>query len=130
MIGLDTNILIRYIAQDDAINSPRADAIMNSLTVDEPGWIALTALAELIWVLVRRFRMDRSGIYTILTKLLTNPVLIIEQSDIVQQAARRYLNGNAEFTDCLVACACESAGCAKILTFDKRAAKTAGMTLA
>jgi predicted nucleic-acid-binding protein len=130
MIGLDTNILIRFVAQDDPVKSPIANAIMNSLSVDKPGWIAVTAIAEFTWVMTRTFRISRTDAYSLLDRFLTMPVVVIEQEDLVRKAAGLFLNGSAEFTDYLVACSGQAAGCTHTLTFDRRAAKSAGMMLA
>ena len=130
MIGLDTNILVRFVAQDDAVNSPRANAIMKSLSVEEPGWIAVTAIAEFAWVMTRTFRIARKDVYSLLDRLLTRPDVVVEQSDLVHKAANLFLRGNAEFTDYLVACTGQAAGCTHTVTFDRKAAKSAGMTLA
>ncbi len=130
MIGLDTNILIRYVAQDDALLTPRANAVMAQLTPDDPGWISLTAMAELTWVLKRRFKQDRAQIHRVLLSLLSQSKIAIEQPELVRKAAGLYLQGNADFTDYLVACSGKAAGCTTTLTFDRKAAKSAGMTLA
>jgi predicted nucleic-acid-binding protein len=130
MIGLDTNVLVRFVAQDDSINSPRANAIMNSLSFEEPGWIAITAVAEFAWVMKRKFGIDRADVYSMLNLFLTRPDLVIEQADLVHKAASLFRTGNAEFTDYLVACSGQAAGCTHTITFDRKAAKSAGMTLA
>ena len=49
MIGLDTNVLVRYIMQDDARQSLSATKLMESLTVDEPGFVSLVSVVELGW---------------------------------------------------------------------------------
>ena len=130
MTGLDTNILIRYVTQDDAQLSPRANAIMNALTAESPGWISVTVLAEFAWVLSRRFKIDRTGIHAVLAQLFVQPNLVIEQHELVRKAATQYLRGTADFSDYLVARSGEVAGCTATLTFDRKAAKSAGMTLA
>ena len=130
MIGLDTNILVRFVAQDDAVNSPLANAIMASLSVDEPGWIAVTAIAEFAWVMTRRFRIARKDVYSLLNRFLTMPEVEVEQHELVRKAANLFLIGSADFTDYLVACSGQAAGCSHTLTFDRKAAKSAGMTLA
>ena len=130
MIGLDTNILVRFVAQDDPVNSPRANAIMKSLSVEEPGWIAITAIAEFAWVMRRKFGIARADVYSLLNLFLTRPDLVIEQSALVHRAASLFLSGTSEFTDYLVACSGHAAGCRHTLTFDRKAAKSAGMTLA
>jgi len=130
MTGLDTNILIRYVTQDDVQLTPRANAIMDSLTAESPGWISLTAMAEFVWVLSRRFKIDRTRIHIVLQQLLVQPNLAIEQQELVRKAAAQYLRGTADFSDYLVACSGEIAGCKETVTFDRKAAKSAGMTLA
>jgi predicted nucleic-acid-binding protein len=130
MIGLDTNILVRFVSQDDPVNSPRANAIMNSLSTEEPGWIAVTAIAEFAWVMTRKYRVTRTDLYTLVDRLLTRPDIVVEQADLVHKAANLFRRGNAEFTDYLVTCSGQAAGCTHTLTFDRKAAKSAGMTLA
>jgi predicted nucleic-acid-binding protein len=130
MIGLDTNILVRFVAQDDPVNSPRANTIMKSLSVEEPGWIAVTAIAEFTGVMTRTFQISRADIYSMLDMFLTWPEIVIEQADLVRKAANLFVLGTAEFTDYLVACSGHAAGCTHTLTFDRKSAKSAGMTLA
>jgi predicted nucleic-acid-binding protein len=130
MTGLDTNILVRFIAQDDPVNSPKANSIMKALSVEDPGWISVVALAEFAWVMHRKFRISRPDLYTMLTMFLTWPEVVVEQADLVRQAVAMFQNGNADFADYLVACACRSAGCSRTLTFDRKAAKSDAMTLA
>lgn len=130
MIGLDTNILVRFIAQDDALQSPKADAIMASLTVEEPGWIALAAIAEFAWVMKRKFRISREQIYLTIWNLLSRKELVFEQREQVSQAMNLYRTGSADFSDYLVAVSAQAAGCVHSLTFDRKAAKMAGMILA
>ena len=61
MIGLDTNILVRFLALDDPAQIPKARAIVDSLTVDEPGWVSSASLLELVWVFTSSFGADRVG---------------------------------------------------------------------
>ena len=62
MIGLDTNILVRFFGQDDIVQCKKAEEIMLSLTAEKPGWVALAALMELLWVMTSIFRFDRNGV--------------------------------------------------------------------
>jgi predicted nucleic-acid-binding protein len=130
MIALDTNILVRFVAQDDPVNSPRANAIMSSISIDEPAWIAITAVAEFACVMSRVLRIERADVYSLLDQLLKRPDVVVEQADLVRKAANQFRSGGAEFSDYLVACSGEAAGCTHTLTFDRKAAKSAGMTLA
>jgi predicted nucleic-acid-binding protein len=130
MIGLDTNILVRYLANDDPVNSPKADRIMRSLTASDPGWISITAMAETIWILTRRFKVDRANVGQIVDELLGLPEILIEQRELVRNAVDLYRASAADFSDCLVSCSGSTAGCRTTLTFDRKAARHAGMTLA
>jgi predicted nucleic-acid-binding protein len=129
VIGLDTNILLRFLAQDDPMQSPRANAVMASLTIAEPGWIGLTSIVELVWVMASQKRLDRRGIAALLSRLLTREEVVIEQASLVERAMQLYRKGNADFADCLIATSAKAAGCSRTLTFDRKAARDAGMEL-
>jgi predicted nucleic-acid-binding protein len=129
VIGLDTNILLRFLAQDDSIQSPKANAVMASLTIAEPGWISLTSIVELVWVMTSQKRLDRRGIAALLSRLLTREEFVIEQASLVQSAMQLYRKGNADFADCLIAISAKAAGCSRTLTFDRKAARDTGMEL-
>ena len=129
MTGLDTNILARFFLQDDPLQSPKADAIMGALSLSEPGWIGMATVLELVWVLSTKNRIDRTGITKILSHLLTREEIVIEQSNILQTALQLYRNGNADFADCLIAASARAAGCSRTVTFDRIAARDAGMEL-
>jgi predicted nucleic-acid-binding protein len=127
--GLDTNVLARFFLQDDPQQSPKADAVMGSLSVAEPGWIGLASILELVWVISSQKRLDRRGITTILSQLLTREEIVVEQAGIVQSALLLYRIGNADFADCLIASSAKAAGCIRTVTFDRKAARDAGMQL-
>jgi predicted nucleic-acid-binding protein len=129
MIGLDTNILVRFFGRDDPIQSKRAEQIMSSLTAEEPGWVSVAALMELQWVMTSVFRFDRIGVIQVLNRLLTREEIVIEQADTVRAALGLYGLGNADFPDCMIAASARAAGCSRTLTFDRRAARDAGMEL-
>lgn len=129
MTGLDTNVLARFFLQDDPQQSPKADAVMGSLSVAEPGWIGLASILELVWVISSQKRLDRRGITTILSQLLTREEIVVEQAGIVQSALLLYRIGNADFADCLIASSAKAAGCIRTVTFDRKAARDAGMQL-
>ena len=129
MIGLDTNVLLRYFGQDDARQSPKADAIFDSLTADDPGWVGLAALLELVWVMTSRKGAGRVIVADTLDQLLAMESMAVEQASTVANAVRRFRSGKAEFADCLIAASAQSAGCSRTLTFDRIAARNAGMEL-
>lgn len=50
MIGLDTNVLVRYLAQDDPTQSPRATEIIEQeISKEKPGYISSVVLVETVW---------------------------------------------------------------------------------
>jgi predicted nucleic-acid-binding protein len=129
LIGLDTNVLVRFFAQDDRMQSPKADRVMASLSSTEPGWVGIATLVELAWVLRTSSRLDRHGVGQVLNHLLTREEIVVEQADLVEVALRLYRKGNSDFADCLIACSARAAGCSRTVTFDCRAARDAGMEL-
>lgn len=129
MTGLDTNILARFFLQDDPLQSPKADKIMGSLTLEEKGWVGVATILELIWILSRKNRIDHSGITAILNQLLARVEIEVEQSITVMTAVQQFRNGKADFADCLIAASAKAAGCSRTVTFDRIAARDAGMEL-
>ncbi len=129
MIGLDTNVLVRYIMQDDPKQSPKATRLIERLTTDEPGFIPLVAIVELVWVLGSCYGLDREQIAAAIELLLRSKELIVDRADQVTRAQRRFKEGGADFADCLIERIAHGAGCGATMTFDAGAAKSAGMTL-
>lgn len=127
MIGLDTNILARFLLRDDELQSPKATRLLGSLTAEDPGWVGVAAILELVWVLNSRNRFDRKTIARTLEKLLVQESLMIEQESVVQSAVQLFRGGNADFADCLIAASAQAAGCTRIVTFDRIAAPDAEM---
>ena len=129
MTGIDTNVLVRFFAKDDPQQSPKAKAVLNSLTILEPGWVGTATILELVWTMRSTFRMSRAGIGGMLGQLLSREGVVIEQFDTVRRALQVYRSANADFADCLIAASARAAGCDKTVTFDRIAARDAGMQL-
>jgi predicted nucleic-acid-binding protein len=129
MIGLDTNVLVRYIMQDDPKQSPRASRLIDSLSAESPGFVPLVAVVELVWVLSSSYALSRQQIAAALELLLRGKELVIDRADLVVQAVRRFSSGGADFADCLIESSASAAGCRATMTFDAGAVKAAGMTL-
>jgi len=128
MIGLDTNILVRFLTHDDPVQTPAAIKLMGSLTPASPGFVSLVAIAELTWVLGSLYGLEKSEVELVLENLLRSEALVFERSEIVWQALRRFKTGNAGFSDCLIERCGDAAECIHTFTFDRRAV-TAGMRL-
>ncbi len=129
MIGLDTNVIVRYIAQDDPLQSPQAGDLIESLTAEAPGYLPLVVVVEVGWVLQDCYGVSRAELAAVLDTLLRTKTLVLEQGETVYKATRLFAAGNADFADCLIACSSKAAHCDYTATFDKGAAKALGMCL-
>lgn len=124
MIGLDTNVLVRYIVQDDPEQSALATTFIESrCTTDSPGFVNNVVLVELVWVLERGYSYPKSAILSVLKQLVVTAELKLEHSDSVREAVRLYEMGSAGFADCLIAALNRQYGCSMTMTFDRRAGK-------
>lgn len=129
MIGLDTNVLVRYVMQDDPRQSPRATRLIESLSAEAPGFVPLVALVELVWVLAGSYGLSRAQVATVLDTMLRSKELMVDRADLVTQALSRCAAGSADFADALIERIAAAAGCSVTMTFDAGAAKAAAMTL-
>ena len=129
MTGLDTNVLVRYMMQDDATQSPRATRLIESLTAEAPGFVPVVVLVELVWVLTGSYGRDRAQVASVLDALLRSKELVLDRPEWVTQALKRYRTGAADFADALIERLSAAAGCSVTMTFDAGAVKAAAMTL-
>ena len=130
MIGLDTNVVVRYLTQDDHKQSQIVTRLMEkTLSSDEPGFISLVVLAEVVWVLTSLYSVDRASVSEIVSGLLTTEQLRVENAELVWRAKRRYEASKADFSDALIAECAVAAGCKRAVTFDRSAAATSGFDL-
>ncbi len=129
MIGLDTNVLVRYIAQDDSRQSAQAGKLIESFTQEAPGFVSLVTLAETVWVLEDVYATRREQIARIVETLLQTQTLVVQTPELVWQALRGFEASKADFADHLVERSGAAAGCTATVTFDKAAARGAGMQL-
>lgn len=129
MISLDTNILVRYLVNDDIDQSAAARSLAVALTAEEPVFVCREVLVELVWVLERSYGFSCDAISTALLDMLATAGLILETSDDVARAALRYRRGDADFSDLMIAAASRRPGAAPLYTFDQRAARLDGVRL-
>lgn len=129
MIGLDTNVLVRYITQDDSKQSLQATKLIDSLSAENQGFIAIVSLVELVSVLQGCYLATKSEVVSVLEKLLRAKEITVENAEIVWQALHAYARSNADFSDCLIECSGANAKCVHTVTLDSKTAKSAGMVL-
>ena len=129
MIALDTNVVVRFLTQDDPTQAARANALFARLTEAEPGFLCREVVVELVWVLERAYGLPRPDISAALNGLLASRELIVEAPDRTGLALERYHHGGAGFSDHMIALAARDAGCNATLSFDRKAVSYAGMTM-
>jgi predicted nucleic-acid-binding protein len=129
MIGLDTNVLVRYITQDDSKQSALANTLIEGLDDVSPGFVTLITVVELSWVLESAYNFSRQQFAEVMQTLMAVEAIKLDRAASVASAVRSYVASNADFSDCLIERLSVTAGCDRTMTFDKAAAKSAGMTL-
>ncbi len=129
MIGIDTNVLIRLVMQDDPIQCGKVDSFLAGLSTREVGFISLVTLIESVWVLEKHYRLPRLDLARFVEDLLGATELKVEREAAVSQALACFRGSTADFADCLIDRIHRDAGCTHTVTFDIAAAKSTGMVL-
>ena len=130
MKGLDINVLVRYLVQDDPKQSALATRyIERHCTADNPGFIGQIVLCELAWVLESNYHQSRTEIASIIEQLLQVAQLEVMDPDVAWRALSDYKDSNADFPDHLMARVNEAQGCETTLTFDNKASKHPALQL-
>lgn len=123
MIGLDTNVLVRFLTQDEPRQSRIATQLIGSLTEEEPGFVSSVVLAEIAWVLERAYGAPRDKIAEAVEGLLRSREVVVENASAAFRALTVYERGRrVQFADALIAEASALAGADRTVTFDARAA--------
>ena len=130
MIGLDTNVVIRYLTQDDAKQAALASRLFeHTLSAAHPGFIGHITLCEIAWVLAESYGADRKRIRGVIERLLATKQLVVEQAELVWKALRAWEGVNADFSDALIGQLAIAHGGEKTVTFDRTAARLPGFEL-
>ena len=127
MIGLDTNVLVRYLTQDDPVQSRAATALIeHRLTEQNPGFISIVAMVEMAWVLERAYGVADADIATAIERILQAAELIVENEQQVFTAMIALKEGRGSFADALIGALGRRAGCEFTVTFDRGALRLPG----
>ena len=130
MIGLDTNILVRYLTQDDPIQSAKAREIVERrLTEEKPGFVSIVAMVEIVWVLERAYGLTPHEIVGAVERMLQTDVLVVENEQEVFTAMIALKDGRGSFADGVIAALGARMGCSCTLTFDRKALRLPGFEL-
>lgn len=129
MIALDTNVLVRYLVQDDATQAQIASDVIDGLSEADQGFVGREVLIELVWVLERAYGFSRMEIANALDGLLAAIELVIENADDLGLAIELYRNDGYGFADMMIAAAARRVGARELVTFDRKAARLRGVRL-
>jgi len=131
MIGLDTNILVRYFTQDDPVQSEVANRLIEThCSRSNPAHINQIVLCELVWVLRRAYSYDKEQLLALLDQLLITVELDIENEELARKALTAWRNGTADYSDYLLALSNQASGCELTYSFDRKLARHDSVTLA
>jgi len=127
MIGLDTNMIVRLIVEDDLVQSERAAHFIESnCTSERPGFINRVTLCETVWVLKTGYGFDREKIAAVIKRITEALHFVVEDREHVQRALDRFERAAVDFADALVAEVNRAHGCSATATFDRKAARLSG----
>ena len=127
MIALDTNVVLRYLVGDDAVQADLAATFLETqLSEGNPGFISLVVVCELVWALTRAYDQPRATVAAALTQLVNTPQLVVESAEVVEAAIG---HENADIADAIIHQIGQAAGCAGTVTFDRKFARVKGVVL-
>lgn len=127
MIGLDTNVIVRYLTQDDPAQSPLATGLIeNRLTVEAPGFVSVVVMVETAWVLERSYNLGAVELSAAIERMLQIDVLNIQHEQEVFTAMIALKQGRGSFADELIAELSHAADCDYTVTFDQKALRLNG----
>ncbi|CAN5405833.1 PIN domain-containing protein [soil metagenome] len=127
MIGVDTNVLIRHLVKDDAVQTEHARRFFEERDGEDPAYVSTEVIVELEWVLTRRYKVPRLVAHGMIRSLLNSRDILVEAAPAVRRALADSEDANAELADAIIAHAAIDAGCDGIVTFDRRAQRLPGM---
>lgn len=121
MIGLDTNVLVRYLTQDDPAQARLVNALIDRLVADgERAFVGRIVLCELAWVLAGPYRFDKQSIAKALEAIVATAQFEVDGKDTVARALDEFRRGRADFADYLLGRSHQEAGCSVTVTFDRQ----------
>jgi predicted nucleic-acid-binding protein len=124
MIGLDMNVLVRLLVDDDATQVRQAREFMSHRCgPDNPGFVDRVALCEMVWVLSAGYGYGKADIAAAIHKLLGSRDVLLEDAESVHAALRAYRTSGVDFADALIGEVNRARGCEATASFDRMAAK-------
>ncbi len=125
MIGVDTNVLVRYLVQDDPRQSAAArQFIENELSADNKGMISSIVFCEVVWVLSRAYEQPKERLLEVIRGILETDVFEVERRDCAWRAFYDFEEGKSDFSDYYIGEINRATGSVCTVTFDARAARS------
>jgi predicted nucleic-acid-binding protein len=122
MLGIDTNVLVRYLVRDDPAQYERARRLISrQITAGESILVSLLVLLETEWVLRSRYELPKPAIVVTFSALLEASELTFEDEPSLEQALYSWKDSGADFADCLIDARHRRLGCRATATFDAQA---------
>lgn len=118
--GIDTNVLVRYLTQDDPVQARRANAIIEG-TLAKRGscYLSIVVLCEIAWVLRGAYRFGKNAVLLALDRILETAGFLVEDRDLVREALEEFRRGRGDFADYVMGVRNRAAGCSTTVTFDR-----------
>lgn len=130
MTSLDTNILVRYLVQDDMAQYRKVTRLLTELeSKHQKAFVPLLVLLETNWVLSYSYGLTRTQIIEGFFALLNLPMLVIENQQKFEKILYLAKDTRFDLSDLLIACRCEKDSHLPIMTFDKRASRLTSFEL-
>jgi len=130
VIGLDTNVIVRLLINDNTRQTEEARRyIKKHCSAAEPGYITHIALVETVWVLERVLKLPKEQVLSAMESLFRIKTITVQDAEIVQQALDCYHAGSIDFADALIGLIGQENGADHTVTFDRAAAKLPGFKL-
>jgi predicted nucleic-acid-binding protein len=127
MIGIDTNVIVRYIVQDDPEQAKAATKLIEQVcSADNPGFLNHIVLCEIVWVLKRSYKQSKADICQIIEQIMKTDRIVVEDIQLVWRALEIFKASKADFSDCLLAQRNLQVGCDYTATLDKAASDSGG----
>jgi len=124
MKALDTNVLIRFLLNDEPVQSDKVhNLFLNAQKREERLFVGQLTLLETVWVLGSRYGFSRENLLSSLKKLFALPVLVFEKAEMLEEFAETASTSSVDLSDLLIALSAKSSQCETTLTFDRKAAK-------
>jgi predicted nucleic-acid-binding protein len=131
MLGIDTNVLVRFLVQDDEGQFEKArKLIKREIAAGRRVYINQLVLMETEWVLRSRYDIPKNQIIETLSGLLEAVDVQLEDEPVIEEALFNWKETTADFADCLIGAKNRRMGCRTTATFDNKTSKLSGFTAA